>query len=58
MSRTQRLFEITQHLRNRKLTTAQQLATWLEVSPRTIYRDIQQLMLSGVPVNGEAGAGY
>lgn len=58
MSRTHRLFQITQYLRQRKRVTAQQLADWLEVSQRTIYRDIQQLMLSGVPVNGEAGTGY
>lgn len=58
MSRTSRLFEITQYLRNRKKVTAVQLAEWLEVSPRTIYRDMQQLMISGVPINGEAGTGY
>lgn len=30
----------------------------LQVSKRTIYRDIQALILSGVPVEGEAGVGY
>jgi predicted DNA-binding transcriptional regulator YafY len=30
----------------------------LEVSPRTIYRDIADLMCSGVPITGEAGVGY
>lgn len=58
MAKTQRLFQIVQTLRGRKQITAQQLADTLEVSVRTIYRDIQQLLLSGVPVNGEAGTGY
>ena len=34
------------------------LAERLEVSERTIYRDIQDLSLSGIPVEGEAGVGY
>lgn len=38
--------------------TAQQLADVLEISVRTLYRDIQALVLSGVPVEGEAGIGY
>lgn len=58
MRRADRLFQIVQHLRARRLTTAAQLAGWLAVSPRTIYRDIQDLSLSGVPVEGEAGVGY
>ena len=58
MRRADRLFQIVQHLRARRLTTARQLAKWLEVSERTIYRDIQDLSLSGVPVQGEAGVGY
>ncbi len=58
MSKTVRLFQITQLLRSRKKMTAQVLADVLEVSARTIYRDIQQLLMSGVPINGEAGTGY
>lgn len=58
MRRADRLFQIVQHLRARRLTTARQLASWLEVSQRTIYRDIEDLSLSGVPVEGEAGSGY
>jgi len=58
MRRADRLFQIVQHLRTRRLTTARQLAAWLEVSERTIYRDIQDLSVSGVPVEGEAGSGY
>lgn len=58
MRRADRLFQIVQILRHRKFTTAAHLAQRLEVSERTIYRDIQDLMGSGVPVNGEAGVGY
>ena len=58
MRRADRLFQIVQYLRNRRLTTAKWLAEKLEVSERTIYRDIQDLMLSGVPIEGEAGIGY
>ncbi|HLY17550.1 MAG TPA: YafY family protein [Bryobacteraceae bacterium] len=58
MRRADRLFQIVQHLRGRRLTTAAQLAGWLQVSERTVYRDIRDLSLSGVPVEGEAGVGY
>lgn len=58
MRRADRLFQIIQYLRGRRLTTAQWLAEKLEVSERTIYRDIKDLMLSGVPIEGEAGVGY
>ncbi len=58
MRRADRLFQIVQYLRSRRLTTAAQLAEWLEVSERTVYRDIQDLAGSGVPVSGEAGVGY
>jgi predicted DNA-binding transcriptional regulator YafY len=56
--RADRLFQIVQYLRGRRLTTAAQLANWLQVSGRTVYRDIRDLSLSGVPVEGEAGVGY
>ena len=58
MRRADRLFEIVHHLRGRRLTTAAQLAKWLEVSERTIYRDIADLQASGIPIDGEAGVGY
>ncbi|CAG9176274.1 hypothetical protein LMG23992_03198 [Cupriavidus laharis] len=56
--RADRLFQIVQVLRGRRLTTAALLAQRLGVSERTVYRDIQALSLSGVPVEGEAGIGY
>lgn len=58
MRRADRLFQIIQRLRQDRLITAQQLGEELQVSPRTIYRDVQDLSLSGVPVYGEAGSGY
>ncbi len=58
MRRADRLFEIVHYLRGRRLTTATQLSEWLEVSERTIYRDIADLLASGVPIDGEAGVGY
>ncbi len=56
--RADRLFQIVQVLRTRRRVTAALLAERLEVSERTIYRDIRDLSLSGVPVQGEAGSGY
>src|ERR1700733_4692556 len=58
MRRADRLFQIVQHLRARRLTTAAQLAELLAISERTVYRDIRDLSLSGIPVQGEAGVGY
>lgn len=58
MRRADRLFQIVQHLRARRLTTAARLAELLEVSERTIYRDVRDLSLSGIPIEGEAGVGY
>jgi predicted DNA-binding transcriptional regulator YafY len=58
MRRADRLFEIVHHLRGRRLTTAAQLAQWLEISERTVYRDIADLLKSGIPIDGEAGVGY
>lgn len=58
MRRADRLFRIVQYLRGGRLVTAARLAEWLEVSERTIYRDIVDLKASGVPIDGEAGVGY
>jgi predicted DNA-binding transcriptional regulator YafY len=56
--RADRLFRITQELRSDCWLTARALAERLEVSERTIYRDIQDLSLSGIPIIAEAGQGY
>lgn len=58
MRRADRLFQIIQLLRRHKVATARSLAEELEVSERTVYRDISDLVTSGVPIEGEAGVGY
>ncbi|MEC4728950.1 YafY family transcriptional regulator [Shewanella sp. D64] len=58
MRRADRLFQLVQILRHRRLTTAKELAERLEVSTRTVYRDVQDLCLNGIPIEGEAGVGY
>jgi predicted DNA-binding transcriptional regulator YafY len=58
MQRTERLFQLVLLLRGGNIKTAQWLAKELGVSERTIYRDVQALSLSGVPIEGEAGVGY
>ncbi len=58
MRRADRLFQIVQFIRGRRLTTAAFLAQRLEVSERTVYRDVADLQHQGVPIEGEAGVGY
>jgi predicted DNA-binding transcriptional regulator YafY len=58
MRRADRLFQIVQRLRRRGVVTAAVLAESLEVAERTIYRDVADLVASGVPIRGEAGVGY
>ncbi len=58
MRRADRLFHLVQLIRGRRLSTAQFLAKRLEVSERTIYRDVADLQQQGVPIEGEAGVGY
>src|SRR5258708_17654042 len=58
MRRADRLFRIVRILRGGRLQTARMLAQKLEVSERTIYRDVSDLQTSGMPIEGEAGVGY
>ncbi len=58
MRRADRLFQLIQVLRRKPVVTAAYLARELEVSERTVYRDIRDLVGSGVPIEGEAGVGY
>ncbi len=59
MRRADRLFQIVQILRrSRQPVTAAALATELEVSKRSVYRDMADLVGQRVPIQGEAGLGY
>ncbi|MCZ8098066.1 MAG: YafY family protein [Burkholderiales bacterium] len=58
MRRADRLFAIIQALRGGRLRTAGWLAQQLEVSTRTIYRDIADLQANSAPIDGERGVGY
>lgn len=58
MRRTDRLFDIIQVFRDGKLHKGEELAERMEVSLRTIYRDIETLVGAGVPISGERGVGY
>ena len=59
MSRSLRLLHLLQALRGRRRpVTAAQLADDLDVSERTIYRDVADLVAQGAPISGEAGVGY
>jgi predicted DNA-binding transcriptional regulator YafY len=59
VSRASRLLRLLQALRGRRSpVTAAQLAESLEVSERTIYRDLAELAGQGAPIEGEAGVGY
>src|ERR1700688_3455112 len=59
MRRADRLFQIIQILRrSTRPVTAAALAQELEVSTRTVYRDVADLIGQRVPIEGEAGFGY
>jgi predicted DNA-binding transcriptional regulator YafY len=58
MRRTDRLFDLIQILRDGRLHRASEMAERLDVSVRTIWRDMSTLMASGLPVEGERGVGY
>lgn len=58
MNRKDRLYALTQRLRDGQLHTAEAMAQDLGVSVRTIYRDMETLAASGLPVEGARGYGY
>ena len=59
MTRTERLLELMQRLRrSRQPLQAQALAEQLDISVRTLYRDIETLRRQGADIQGEAGVGY
>lgn len=58
MRRTDRLYDMIQILRDGRLHRANDLARSLQVSVRTIWRDMATLIASGMPIEGERGVGY
>lgn len=58
MRRSDRLFDLISLIRDGRLHRASDLAAKLEVSLRTVYRDMATLMASGLPIEGERGVGY
>ena len=59
MNKTERLFALIDAFRrHRRAVTAAVLAEEMDVSLRTIYRDVQTLIGLGAPIDGEAGTGY
>ena len=58
MRRADRLMQLVQILRDGTLHRAGDLARATNVSLRTIYRDMETLAASGVPIEGERGIGY
>jgi predicted DNA-binding transcriptional regulator YafY len=59
MNRTSRLFKLMDALRGRRRpVSAARLAEELAVSVRTVYRDVQTLVVLGAPIEGAAGVGY
>jgi len=58
MRKADRLFQLINIIRARQPITAEKLAQELDVSVRTIYRYIDDLSVSGIPVFGVAGLGY
>ena len=51
-----RLFEILYYLIDKKETTANELAEYFEVSVRTIYRDLDRLLVAGIPIITKQGS--
>ena len=58
MLRKDRLFDLIQILRDGRLHRAQDIADRLHISLRTVYRDMDTLIASGVPIEGARGLGY
>lgn len=58
MRKADRLFQLTNLIRVRQPITAEQIAEELEVSIRTVYRYIDDLSATGIPIFGTTGIGY
>ena len=58
MNRIDRLSAILTQLQSKRLVTARAIADRFDISLRTVYRDVKALGEAGIPIIGEAGAGY
>jgi len=58
MRRADRLIELIGRLKSKPLVRAEDLAAQLEVSVRTVYRDIATMQAQGLPIEGQAGVGF
>jgi len=58
MQRSDRLYSLIQIMREGRLQRAEDMADKLNVSVRTIYRDMDTLIASGLPIEGARGLGY
>lgn len=58
MRRSDRLSQIIEIVQDGRLHLARDIAERLDVSVRTIYRDFDTLVASGIPIDGERGVGY
>ncbi|MGL5839878.1 MAG: helix-turn-helix transcriptional regulator [Sphingorhabdus sp.] len=58
MRRADRMIELVGLMKSASLCRADDLAAQLEVSVRTVYRDIASLQAQGFPIEGAAGVGY
>ncbi|MCF2872145.1 HTH domain-containing protein [Octadecabacter sp. G9-8] len=58
MRRADRLMNLIRHLRDGEVHRAADIAAAMDVSLRTVYRDMETLAKSGVPIEGERGTGY
>lgn len=58
MKRVERLFQLILLMREGRVLTSQYLSEKLGVSSRTVYRDISDLVDSGVPIDGQSGVGF
>lgn len=58
MRRADRLYQIVLLLSDGRVKTARALADVLEITERTVYRDMADLIATGTPIDGEAGVGY
>ena len=58
MKLVERLFQLMRLMRGGRVLTSQYLSAELGVSNRTVYRDIGDLVDSGVPIDGQSGVGF